>query len=60
MGRDAKTGALRFGADVPPSTASSWMSSLTIDGGQAFVVLDQKLHVFDAASDALVRTLEDL
>jgi len=58
VGRDAKTGQLLYRVNVPKSAEASFMSSLSIDGDQAFVIMNQTLHVFDVGTGAVKKSLD--
>jgi hypothetical protein len=57
VGRSAKTGELLYKVDVPGSAEGSVMSSLSVDGSEVFVIMNQALHVFDAKTGGVKASL---
>jgi hypothetical protein len=57
VGRAGTTGELLYKVDVPGSAEGSFMSSLSVDGSEVFVIMNQTLHVFDAKTGAVKTSL---
>ncbi len=55
-----RTGELAWRATLPRSAEGSHVSALGVGGGHVFVVMNQTLHVFDAASGAHQKAIESL
>ena len=59
VGRSAKTGERLYRVDVPKSAEGSFMSSLSVDGSDVFVIMNQTLHVFDARTGVVKMSRDD-
>ena len=57
---DAKTGAPAWGATVPDTAEGNVLESMRVQGGRVYLVVDQKLHVFDAITGELVKTVHSV
>jgi outer membrane protein assembly factor BamB len=57
---DAKTGTAGWNATVPDTAEGSVLESMRVHAGRVYLVVDQKLHVFDAATGALVKAVHSV
>jgi hypothetical protein len=60
VARAASSGAVLFANDLPDSGEGTLVSSVSLDGEEVFVVMNQSLRVFNAASGVATQTVSTL
>jgi hypothetical protein len=56
-GRSASNGAQTFAVDLPETGEGSVVSSVSVNGDEVFVVVNQSLRIFDAKNGTAIRTI---
>jgi outer membrane protein assembly factor BamB len=58
VSRDALTGALLWSATVPRSDEGSYAAAFGVEDGRVLVVMNQTVHIFDAATGEYLKGLD--